>query len=187
MTRRRRRSRFRDRAAAVAVVAFALAAGLAAHPRPAAGPAWCVGTGLVTPARLRTFEDRAVGVQMRARSVMGDFSGSRNYATSANRSELGFEEDLFGALRLGSRFQVALSAPFIQTARSAAGVSGFGGGLGDVAASVRYDAVDAGTRGPWPGIAILAGAAFPTGQPLDEADDPLETSGTGTGSYEGNV
>jgi hypothetical protein len=187
MTRRRRRSRFRDRAAAVAVAAIALAAGLAARPRPAAAQACCVGTGLVTPARLRTFEDRAVGVQMRARSVMGEFAGSGSYATSAGRSELGFEEDLFGALRLGSRFQVALSAPFIQTARSAAGMSGFGGGLGDVAASLRYDAVDAGTRGPWPGVAILAGASFPTGQPLDEADDPLATSGTGTGSYEGNV
>jgi len=187
MTRRRRRSRFRDRAAAVAIAAVALAAGLAAHPRPAAAQACCVGTGLVTPARLRTFEDRAIGVQMRARSVMGAFRESGSYATADGRREVGFEEDLFGAVRLGSRFQVALSAPFVQTARAQAGMSGFGGGLGDVAASLRYDAVDAGTRGYWPGLAILAGVSFPTGQPLDEADDPLATSGTGTGSYEGNV
>src|SRR4029079_6369245 len=173
MTRRRRRSRFRDRAAAVAVVAFALAAGLAARPRPAAAQACCVGTGLVTPARLRTFEDRAVCVQMRARSVMGEFGASGSYATSADRSELGFEEDLFGALRLGSRFQVALSAPCTKPARSVAGMSGFGGGLGDVAASLRYDAVDAGTRGSWPGVAILAGAALPTRQLLHDAEARL--------------
>jgi len=125
---------------------------------------------------------------MRARSVMGAFSGTGSFAMSAaGRREVGFEEDLFGALRLGSRFQIALSAPFVQTARAEPGVSGFGGGLGDVAASFRYDAIYAGTRGSWPGVAILAGVSFPTGQPVDEADDPLATSSTGTGSYEGNA
>ena len=109
MTRRRRPSRFRDRAAMAAVVALALAAGVTACPRTAAAQACCVGTGLVTPARLRTFEDRAVGVQMRARSVMGAFAGSGSYATSAaGTRDVGFEEDLFGALRLGPRLQVAL-------------------------------------------------------------------------------
>jgi hypothetical protein len=174
----------------VAVVALALAAGLTACPRTAAAQACCVGTGLVTPARLRTFEAHAVGVQMRARSVMGAFSESGSYATSAaGNRDVGFEEDLFGALRLGSRLQVALMAPFVQTSRAAAGTSGFGGGLGDLTASARFDAVNAGTRGYWPGIAVLAGLALPTGRPLDEADAdaPLATSGTGTGSFEGTV
>ena len=188
MTRRRRPSRFRERAAAVAVVALALAAGVTAHPRAAAAQACCVGTGLVTPARLRTFEDHAVGVQMRARSVMGAFGESGSYATSAaGNRDVGFEEDLFGALRLGSHFQVALMAPFIQTSRAAAGTSGFGGGLGDLAASARCDAVNAGERGYWPGVAVLAGLALPTGRPPDEADDPLATSGTGTGFFEGSL
>ena len=188
MTRRRRRSRFRDRAAAVAVVVLAVAAGLTARPRTAAAQACCVGTGLVTPARLRTFEDRAAGVQMRARSVMGAFAGSGSYATSpASSRDVGFEEDLFGALRLGSHVQVALLAPFIQTSRAAAGMSGFGGGLGDLTASARFDVTNAGTRGAWPGLAALASLAVPTGTPPDEADDPLATSGTGTGSYEGSL
>src|SRR3954465_6486842 len=188
MTRRRRPSRSRERAAAVAVVALALAAGLTARPRTAAAQACCVGTGLVTPARLRTFEDHAVGVQMRARWVMGAFGESGSYATSAaGNRDVGVEEDLFGALRLGSHLQVALMAPFIQTSRAAAGTSGFGGGLGDLTASARFDAVHAGTRGYWPGGAVLAGLALPTGRPPDEADDPLATSGTGTGSFEGSV
>ena len=186
MTRRRRPSRFRDRAAAVAVVALALAAGLTARPRTAAAQACCVGTGLVTPARLRTFEDHAVGVQMRARSVMGAFAGSGSYATSAAGSrDVGFEEDLFGALRLGSRVQVALLAPFVQTSRAAAGTSGFGGGLGDITASARFDVINAGTRGHWPGVAVLAGLAVPTGRRPTRRTTPLATSGTGTGSYRG--
>jgi hypothetical protein len=171
-----------------AVGALALAAGATACPRTAAAQACCVGTGLVTPARLRTFEDRAVGVQMRARSVMGAFAGSGSYATSAaGTRDVGFEEDLFGALRLGPRLQVALLAPFVQTSRAVSGASGFGGGLGDITASVRFDVSNAGTRGLWPGLAILGGLAVPTGTPPDEADDPLATSGTGTGSYEGNL
>ena len=66
---------------------------------------------------------------------------------------------------------------------------GFGGGLGDLAASARFDAVNAGERGRWPGVAIIAGLSIPTGQAPDEAgaDDPLSTSGTGTGSFEGNL
>jgi hypothetical protein len=171
-----------------AVVALALAAGVTACPRTAAAQACCVGTGLVTPARLRTFEDRAVGVQMRARWVMGALAGSGSYATSAaGTRDVGFEEDLFGALRLGPRLQIALLAPFVQTSRAVSGASGFGGGLGDITASARFDVSNAGTRGLWPGLAILAGLAFPTGTPPDEADDPLATSGTGTGSYEGNL
>jgi len=162
---------------------------VAAHPCPARAQACCVGTGLVTPARLRTFESRAVGVQMRARSVMGAFRASGSYATSAaGNRDLGFEEDLFAAFRLSSRFQVGLWAPFVQTSRQLAGTSGFGGGLGDLAVNARYDIINAGERGLWPGVAIIAGLSFPTGQPLDEmnASDPLSTSGTGTGSFEGN-
>jgi hypothetical protein len=197
MTRRRRRSRFSDgggRRARAAAPALALALALAALaaavalPRKAAAQACCVGTGLVTPARLRTFEDRALGIQMRARSVMGAFGGTGSYATSTSgTSELGFEEDLFGALRLGSRFQVGVWAPFVQTARQAGGLSGWGGGLGDVAANARFDAVDAGTRGYWPGVAILSALSVPTGRPLDGGDDPLATSGTGSGSFEGSL
>ena len=188
MTRRRRPSRFRDRAATVAVVALALAAGLTARPRAARAQACCVGTGLVTPARLRTFEDHAVGMQMRARSVMGAFGPTGSYATSGSgQSDVAFEEDLFGALRLGSRFQVSLLAPFVQTARAVPGASGFGGGLGDVAASARFDVTNAGAHGAWPGLALLAALTVPTGTPPDEADDPLATAGTGTGSFEGSV
>ena len=183
MTRRRRPSRFLSPAVALAVVV-----GIAAVPRAAAAQACCVGTGLVTPARLRTFEDRAVGMQMRARSVMGAFGGTGSYATSASGNrEVGFEEDLFGAVRLGSHLQVGLWAPFVQTGRQQGGLSGWGGGLGDVAGNVRFDAINAGTRGAWPGVALLAALSVPTGQPLDEADDPLATSGTGTGSFEGSL
>ena len=94
MTRPRRHSRFRDRLPVVVGAAFVIAAGVASRPRTAAAQACCVGTGLVTPARLRTFEDRAVGMQMRARSVMGAFGPTGGFAMSgAGNREIGFEED----------------------------------------------------------------------------------------------
>jgi hypothetical protein len=193
MTRPRRHSRSpsgapTSGAARAVAVAIVIGAGVAALPRDAVAQACCVGTGLVTPGRLRTFENRALGMQMRARSVMGAFGPTGSYAAStAGTRELGFEEDLFGALRFGSHFQVAVRAPFVQTSRAARDLSGFGGGLGDVAANLRYDIVNAGERGRWPGVAIIAGLSVPTGQPLDEgdADDRLSTSGTGSGSFEG--
>jgi hypothetical protein len=174
--------------ALAAALALTGAVGVTAFPRDATAQVCCVGTGLVTPARLRAFEDRALGIQMRARSVIGAFGGTGSYAASAaGNNEFGFQEDLFGALRLAPRFQLAVLAPFVQTARQAGGLSGWGGGLGDVAASARVDAFNAGERGAWPGLAILAAVAVPTGQPLDESDDPLATSGTGTGSFEGSL
>jgi hypothetical protein len=188
MTRRRRRSSSSSSVALLVVIVSAGSAAFIASPRRAFAQACCVGTGLVTPARLRTFEDRALGVQMRARSVMGSFGGTGDFATSAaDNRDLGFEEDLFGAVRFASHFQASVSVPFVQTSRAAGGFSGFGGGLGDVAANLRFDAVDAGTRGAWPGVAFLLGLSFPTGTPLDEASDPLQTSGTGTGSFEASV
>ena len=68
-------------------------------------------------------------MQMRARSVM---AGSAAAAATRRRrrdiADVGFEEDLFGALRFGSHFQVALSAPFVQTARQNGGLWGLAAG-----------------------------------------------------------
>jgi hypothetical protein len=157
-------------------------------PAVARAQACCVGTGLVTPARLRIFEERAIGIQTRARSVLGVFGEGGSFAASGGGTrELSFQQDLFGAMRFGRRLQAALLVPFVTTNRQAAGLSGWGSGVGDVATNVRYDAILAGERGPWPGIAFLAGLAAPTGRPPDEATDPLATSATGTGSFEGNL
>ena len=123
MTRPRSRSKSHSGAPApgaarALAVALVVAAGVAALPRDAVAQACCVGTGLVTPGRLRTFEDHAVGMQMRARSVMGAFGRTGSYAAStAGTRELGFEEDLFGALRFGSHFQVAVRAAPVRARR----------------------------------------------------------------------
>jgi hypothetical protein len=175
-----RPSRFLEAASAALILAS-----LALAPRAARAQACCVGTGLVTPARLRVFEDYGAGVQTHVRSVLGSFDAGGDYVRSPpGADELDLEQDLFGAMRIG-RFQVALKLPFLETGRRETGVSAFGGGVGDVSASLRYDVIYAGDRPWWPGIAILAGLSAPTGRTVEESGDP--TAATGIGSFEGNL
>jgi hypothetical protein len=156
--------------------------------------ACCVAGGLTTPARLRRDERMAVGLQTRVRGVVGAFGADGSYATSeAGSREVGGEEDLLAALRLGARAQVALQVPFVQTVRrvpTAGGgaLSAWGGGLGDVAASARWEPLLPDELGVgWPGVALLAGVAAPTGRPPEQATDALATSATGTGSWRGEL
>ena len=115
MTPRWRPSRSLEPLIAAALIA---AAGSLA-PSAAHAQACCVGTGLVTPARLRMFEDYAVGMQTSFRNVMGSFASSGNYVASPSGDrEVDLEQDLLAATRFGRHIQVALKVPFVETGRS---------------------------------------------------------------------
>jgi hypothetical protein len=187
MTPQWRSSRSPDTHHATLVVAVALAVLAVSAPRAAHAQACCVGTGLVTPARLRMFEDYAVGMQTSFRNVMGSFAPGGSYVASpTGDNEVDLEQDLLAATRFGRHLQVALKMPFVETGRRyETGVSAFGGGLGDVAANLRYDLTFAGDEPWWPGIAILAGVSTPTGRTVEDSRDP--TGATGLGSFEPNL
>jgi hypothetical protein len=171
--------------ASFAVGVVVVVAGMLA-PRAVWAQACCVGTGLVTPARLRMFEDYGAGVQTRVRTVMGSFKPGGSYVASpAGNDELDLEQDFLAAARIGPHFQAALKVPFVETGRRDTGVSAFGGGLGDVAANLRYDITFAGDEPRVPGIAILAGLSAPTGRTIEDSVDPADA--TGIGSFEANA
>jgi hypothetical protein len=181
---RRRPSTFLEGALGVAL---ALVVGVVA-PRAARAQVCCVGTGLVTPARLRAFESYAVGLQLRARSVTGAFGPGGDYASmSPGSSDRSFEQDLLAAARFGARLQAAVTIPFVETSRRAGDLAGAGGGLGDLSLSTRWDFVRVGERGAWPGLAALVGLSVPTGRPPKAASDPLAATATGQGSYEASL
>ncbi len=172
--------------AAAVAIAGAVSLLVTLAPGAAWAQACCVGTGLVTPARLRIFEDYGAGVQTRVRSVMGSFDPGGGYAAAhAGNDEVDLEQDFLAAARVGPHFQAALKLPFVETGRRATGVSAFGGGLGDVAGNLRYDITFAGDDPRWPGVALLAGLSAPTGRTVEESGDP--TSATGIGSFEGSA
>src|SRR5580658_11371561 len=153
------------------------------------GQACCAGTGAVTPGRLALHEVALVGTQWKAGDVLGSFDAGSHYTPSpSGASELDLEQDIFGAMRVLGRGQMALLVPFVETRRTSQGLAEFGGNIGDVNASVRYDFTLAGASTVLPGIAALAGLTLPTGTPPDSPRlEPLATGATGIGAYQINA
>jgi hypothetical protein len=155
----------------------------------ARGQACCAGTGAVTPGRLALHEIALVGTQWKAGDVLGSFDAGGHYTPSpSGASELDLEQDAFGAVRVFGRGQVALLAPFVETRRTSQGESDFGGNIGDVNASLRYDFTLAGASTVIPGVAALAGLTIPTGTPPDAPSvGPLAAGATGIGATQINA
>jgi len=142
----------------------------------------------VTPGRLAIHEDALAGLQLKFANAFGSFASDATYHGSPDKvTEWELEQDLFGALRVVPRGQLALLIPAIQTYRKTPGLSSFGGGVGDINLSGRYDFTLAGEALYIPGIALLAGVTFPTGESIETAEDPLGTDSTGVGTYQANL
>ena len=134
-------------------------------------------------------EDALVGLQLKVANGFGSFRRMRDLRgfARANTTEWELEQDVVAALRVLPRGQLALLVPAIQTYRRTPNQSSFGGGLGDINFSGRYDFVLAGEARYVPGIALLAGVTFPTGESIEEAEDLLGTDSTGVGTYQANL
>jgi hypothetical protein len=169
------------------VLACALvAAALTLAPARARAQACCAGGAVVTPTRLAVHEDVAAGVQVRARSNTGSFGADGRYTASGGVDQV-LEQDVAASLRVARRAQVGVLVPFIQTRRSETGIDDWGGGIGDVALTGRYDCLLATESLRWPGIGLLAGVTAPTGTPPDEATHPLAADATGAGTFDASL
>ncbi|MDB4934298.1 MAG: hypothetical protein JWP87_1270 [Labilithrix sp.] len=174
----------------LALFASALAATIVATATRASAQACCAGSGAVTPGRLAVHEDALVGLSMRAAHAFGSFDSGGHYSTPPpGSSEQDFEQDAIGALRMPvvDRAQLAVLVPLVETRRTARGNGEFGGGLGDVNVSARYDFLYAGQHRYVPGIAALVGLTLPTGTPPESATNALATDATGIGAFQGNA
>lgn len=167
---------------------FIIGLGVLASCQHAYAQTCCAGSSALTPGRLTIHEDSLVGFQARAADVFGSFNTEGHYTVApSGASELDFEQDLFGALRFAKRGQAALLMPFVETRRQLGGATEFGGGIGDINLSGRYDFTLAQEQRYIPGIALLAGITLPTGRPVDQARTPLATGATGAGTFQGTV
>ena len=152
------------------------------------GQACCAGAGAITPGRLAIHEDVLVGLQFRVGHGFGSFSPTGAYLASPPRTtEWELEQDLVAALRVLPRGQLALLVPAIQTYRRTPTHSEFGGGLGDINFSARYDFLWAGEARYIPGIALLAGVTFPSGKSIEATETTLGTDATGIGTFQANL
>jgi hypothetical protein len=157
-----------------------------AAPRFARAQACCAAPNLVTPARLQRHEAFGAGVQARGRGVFGAFAADGSFAGTSS-GDVETEQDLFGAIGVAGRVQVAVVLPFVETRRRAPGLTAWGGGLGDVRASARAEILRDGANGAWPGVALLLGGTFPTGTPPEEARGTLAADATGAGTASGTL
>jgi hypothetical protein len=163
--------------------------------------ACCAGGSAVTPGRLEPHEDALVGAELRAAGVIGSYQlGGAFVASPPGTPEYDFEEDIFGAVRVLRHGQVALLVPVDETfRRTPADGAHFGGGIGDINLSGRYDFFLAGESRYVPGIAVLAGITFPTGKPVGAsalaavgpffggATQPLAVDSTGIGAFQASL
>ena len=174
---------------AVAVLTLWPAVAAVGVPASAWAQACCAGGSAVTPGRLELHEDALVGMQLKFGQGLGSYDGGGHFvANGAGDAEQDFEQDAFAALRISRRGQVALLVPLIETRRvTPTDGAKFGGGAGDVNASVRYDFVLAGESRYVPGVAVLAGLTVPTGTPPESSTAPLAVDATGVGAYQGSV
>ena len=160
---------------------------LVATPSVAHAQACCAGGSAITPGRLEMHEAALAGVQLRASDVTGSYDTGGHYVGSPRGvSEFDLEQDVFGAIRFLRRAQAALLVPIVETRRQAGDLSRFGGGIGDVNASARYDFVVAGESRYVPGIALLAGITLPTGTSPESATALLAVDATGIGAWQVN-
>lgn len=166
-----------------------MALALACIPARARAQSCCAGGSAVTPGRLELHEKALVGVQVRAGTDLGSYDVRGSYASSpSGATEYDLEEDLFGAVRVLPRAQVALLIPLVETQRQTRIDGGhFGGGIGDINGSVRYDFLLAGESRVVPGIALLAGLTLPTGRPPESATADLLVDVTGIGAWQANA
>lgn len=173
------------RCAWLALVVTLLVSAMSSEAR---AQACCAGAGAVTPGRLAIHEDALVGLQLKTANAFGSYAMNAKYvAAPPKTTEWELEQSLFGALRVLPRGQLALLVPMVETYRKTPTQSSFGGGLGDINFSARYDFTLAGEALYIPGIAVLAGVTFPTGEPIEASENVLGTDATGIGAYQGNL
>jgi hypothetical protein len=172
-----------------ALLCVAFAAALLAWPASAYAQACCAGSSALTPGRLALHEDALVGLQTRTGFGFGSFGNDGSFASfPKDTSELDLEQDLFGAVRVLDRGQVALLVPLVEARRATPTNSAeTGGGIGDVNLSARYDFTLAGASTILPGIAVLAGVTLPTGRPPESAKTVLAVDATGVGALQANL
>src|SRR5436190_20096197 len=142
------------RALVVATVASLAALSRAGDAR---AQACCAAAGVVVPARLRVYEDYAVGMQARQRQTYGTFAADGRFE-SVDGGDLVTTQVLFAAARiLSPRLQLGVSLPFVESYRHAGPRTEWGGFFGDAAADARVDVIRPGDLARAPAVTALAG------------------------------
>lgn len=162
----------------------ALVASVALAPRRAAAGPCCMSSIAVGTGRLLPWEHFAVGARETATLHAGTWDEHGAWHGRTGRyAETELRTELFGLVSIVPRLSASLAVPAVVTFRRAGALRESGGGLGDVAAALRWDALPVGARAGVPGIALAASVLAPTGQSMEQADTALGAGATGRGAW----
>lgn len=163
---------------------LALCLGLALVPaRADAGPC-CMSATAVGTGRLLPWEHVAVGLRSTAAFHVGTWDDEARFRPADTRfAETELRTELWGLAAVVPRLSVGLAVPAVLTFRSAGDLDDAGGGLGDLRAGARWEAIAVGARRHVPGVAILASVVAPTGRSMSQAETVLGTDVTGRGAW----
>ena len=132
----------------------------------------------------RRRECASSGLAVKGSVVYGSFDGKRElHGEPSGASELDFGQTLLVTGRVANEpVQVNVSVPFVETYRTAQGTTDGGGGVGDMAFSLRWDVLQDARDPVVPGIAALLSISVPSGTAADNAQQPLGADATGLGA-----
>lgn len=158
---------------------------LAVTPGPARAAACCVSATAFGVGRLLAWEDFAVGVQLNHTRVLGQYDAGRSLRLfqPGEFSDGLTRVEPWAIVRLAERVQVQARVPVVVNDRSVAGLAQVAGGLGDVGAAVRVEAISLGEYERLPSLGFTLGALAPTGRRAEQAFPPLGAGVTGRGAW----
>jgi hypothetical protein len=153
---------------------------------PVRAQACCAAVSAVTPGRLALHERGLIGLAPSASWVLGSFDASGQFVgKEAGAQQTDLQLLPFGTIRLIHRGQLGVSLPLLASLRRTKHVpSEFGGGIGDLAMTGRYDFIRDGQYRVLPGVALLLGVTAPTGRPPESSITELGSDVTGLGVWQ---
>lgn len=163
----------------LAVVLFAL---LPAGSGPRASPC-CAGSTTPGFEHLALWETLAGGLRVGVERGLGTWDADGRWRPHDGYAETLARAELWAVARPAEPWQLGARVPYLHTWRRAGEVEDAGGGLGDVAASVRLDAFPGGEGPGGLGIAFVLGLVAPTGQETETASGALAADVTGEGHW----
>jgi hypothetical protein len=148
--------------------------------------ACCVGASGLTPGWLANHEQWLVGAQLRVSQTHGTYPTRGAFYQPTPGRDSRIEPSVFATARVLPRAQLSVFAPLLTNRRRAGENVETRTAPGDVSLVGRYDFIRPG-ESRIPGIAVLAGAIFPTGRPSDRGTPLLAADVTGIGAWEVNA
>ncbi len=152
-------------------------------PDAARAAACCMSATGLGMGRLRSWEDFAAGVRLGTARSVGQWDASSNLRWNPSGYVDGLSRlEPWAIVRLDERLQLQGWAPVFLNDRQSGGETQLAGGVGDLGAAIRFEAISLGEYEGLPGLAFTLSAIAPTGRRPEETSTPLFAGATGRGA-----